>query len=81
MLSSDAAGNGATATISARWAETPVTSKTRFKTQEKSVMLPRNVPTSITLSGHGYRHHDELDDLVKVSDPRVSFEGKVVDTK
>ena len=55
--------------------------KTQLKAQEKPVMLALNVPTYITLYGYGYRNVYELDELVKVSDPRASFEGTVVEKK
>jgi hypothetical protein len=44
-------------------------------------MLALNVPTYVTLYGYGYRNVYELDELVKVSDPRVTFEGTVVAPK
>ena len=47
--------------------------------QEKPLMLALNVPTYVTLYGYGYRNVYELDELVKVSDPRITFEGTVVD--
>ena len=61
--------------------EAPVSPKAQLKAQEKPVMLALNVPTYITLYGYGYRNVYELDELVKVSDPRVSFEGTVVEKK
>ena len=61
--------------------EAPVSPKTQLKAQEKPVMLALNVPTYITLYGYGYRNVYELGELVKVSDPRVSFEGTVVEKK
>lgn len=56
----------------------PASPKAQVKVQEKPVMLALNVPTYITLYGYGYRNIYELGELVKVSDPRVSFEGTVV---
>lgn len=61
--------------------EAPVSPKAQLKVQEKPVMLALNVPTYITLYGYGYRNVYELGELVKVSDPRVSFEGTVVEKK
>jgi hypothetical protein len=61
--------------------EAPVSPKTQLKAQEKPVMLALNVPTYITLYGYGYRNVYELGELVKVSDPRVSFEARVVEKK
>lgn len=61
--------------------EAPASPKTQLKAQEKPVMLALNVPTYITLYGYGYRNVYELGELVNVSDPRVSFEGTVVEKK
>jgi len=61
--------------------EAPVSPKAQLMAQEKPVMLALNVPTYITLYGYGYRNVYELGELVKVSDPRVSFEGTVVEKK
>jgi hypothetical protein len=61
--------------------EAPVSPKAQLKAQEKPVMLALNVPTYITLYGYGYRNVYELGELVKVSDPRVAFEGTVVEKK
>ena len=61
--------------------EASVSPKTQLKAQEKPVTLALNVPTYITLYGYGYRNVYELGELVKVSDPRVSFEGTVVEKK
>jgi rhodanese-related sulfurtransferase len=43
--------------------------------QNKPVQLALNVPTYINLYGYGYRNVYELGELVKVSDPRIQFEG------
>ena len=59
----------------------PVSPKTQIRAQAKPVMLALNVPTYVTLYGYGYRNVYELGELVKVSDPRVSFEGTVVEKK
>ena len=59
----------------------PVSPKAQIQAQEKPIMLALNVPTYVTLYGYGYRNVYELDELVKVSDPRVSFEGTVVEKK
>jgi rhodanese-related sulfurtransferase len=45
--------------------------------QGKPIMMALNIPTYINLYGYGYRNVYELDELVRVSDPRVSFEGSV----
>ena len=49
--------------------------------QEKPLMLALNVPTYINLYGYGYRNVYELDELVKVNDPRITFEGSIVEQK
>jgi hypothetical protein len=46
--------------------------------QEKPIMLALNIPTYINLFGYGYRNVYELDELVRINDPRVSFEGSIV---
>ena len=46
--------------------------------QSKPVELALNVPTYINLYGYGYRNVYELGELVKVTDPRVQFEGSMV---
>jgi hypothetical protein len=61
--------------------DVPVSPKAQIQAQEKPIMLALNVPTYVTLYGYGYRNVYELDELVKVSDPRVSFEGTVVEKK
>lgn len=50
----------------------------QLRAQEKPLMMALNVPTYINLYGYGYRNVYELDELVSVNDPRVSFEGSVV---
>lgn len=50
----------------------------QFSAQAKPVMMALNVPTYINLYGYGYRNVYELDELVDVSDPRISFEGSIV---
>lgn len=49
--------------------------------QEKPIMLALNIPTYINLFGYGYRNIYELDELVEVKDPRIKFEGSIVDRK
>lgn len=51
---------------------------TQIAVQAKPVMMALNIPTYINLYGYGYRNVYELGELVKVSDPRVKFEGTVV---
>lgn len=45
--------------------------------QQKPIMLALNIPTYINLYGYGYRNVYELDELVEVKDPRVTFEGTI----
>lgn len=65
--------------VQAATQEPSVTPETQFAAQEKPVMLSLNVPTHITLYGYGYRNVYELNELVNVADPRVAFEGSIVD--
>ncbi|HQR08092.1 MAG TPA: rhodanese-like domain-containing protein [Gemmatales bacterium] len=51
----------------------------QFTSEAKPLMMALNVPTYINLYGYGYRNVYELDELVKVSDPRVKFEGSIVE--
>lgn len=44
-----------------------------------SMMMALNVPTYINLYGYGYRNVYELDELVAMDDPRITFAGSVVD--
>lgn len=53
----------------------------QIASQEKPVQLALNVPTYINLFGYGYPNVYELGELVKVSDPRVQFEGSIVGAK
>ena len=49
-----------------------------IREEGKPTMLALNVPTYITLYGYGYRNIYELDELVRVDDPRIQFEGTTV---
>jgi rhodanese-related sulfurtransferase len=53
----------------------------QFAAQEKPIMMALNIPTYINLYGYGYHNIYELDELVKVNDPRIAFEGSIVDPK
>ena len=53
-----------------------VTSKLAPK--PKPIMLALNIPTYINLYGYGYQNVYELDELVKVKDPRLAFDGSIV---
>jgi hypothetical protein len=54
---------------------------TQFAAQAKPIMMALNVPTYVNLYGYGYRNVYELHELVKVNDPRIEFEGSIVDQK
>ncbi|MBI1336717.1 MAG: rhodanese-like domain-containing protein [Phycisphaera sp.] len=49
--------------------------------QAKPIMMALNIPTYINLYGYGYRNVYELNELVKTNDPRIEFEGTVVNPK
>ncbi|NTW99043.1 MAG: rhodanese-like domain-containing protein [Geobacteraceae bacterium] len=53
----------------------------QFAVQEKPIMMALNIPTYINLYGYGYRNVYELDELVNVNDPRIAFEGSIVEQK
>ena len=50
----------------------------QFQEQERPIMMALNIPTYINLYGYGYQNVYELDELVDVSDARITFEGSVV---
>lgn len=50
----------------------------QLATKQKPIMLALNIPTYINL--YGYHNVYELDELVKVKDPRIAFEGSVVES-
>jgi hypothetical protein len=52
---------------------------TQFAAQAKPLMMALNIPTHVNLYGYGYRNVFELHELVKVADPRIEFEGSIVD--
>jgi len=54
---------------------------TQFAAQEKPIMMALNIPTYINLYGYGYRNVYELHELVKVNDPRIEFEGSILEQK
>ena len=53
----------------------------QFATQAKPLMMALNIPTYVNLYGYGYRNVYELHELVKVTDPRIEFEGSIVEPK
>jgi hypothetical protein len=50
---------------------------TQFAAQAKPRMMALNIPTYVNLYGYGYHNVYELNELVNVKDPRISFEGTV----
>ncbi len=54
---------------------------TQFASQAKPIMMALNIPTYINLYGYGYHNVYELNEFVKVNDPRISFEGTIVELK
>jgi hypothetical protein len=50
----------------------------QFRAQEKPRMMALNIPTYVNLYGYGYRNVYELHELVDVNDPRIEFEGSIV---
>ncbi|MDR3616999.1 MAG: rhodanese-like domain-containing protein [Candidatus Obscuribacterales bacterium] len=54
---------------------------TQFALQEKPIMMALNIPTYINLYGYGYHNVYELNEFVKVNDPRISFAGTIVEQK
>jgi len=53
----------------------------QIEAQEKPRMMALNIPTYINLYGYGYRNVYELHELVSVTDPRIEFEGSIVERK
>ena len=53
----------------------------QFAVQKKPLMMALNIPTYINLYGYGYRNVYELHELVDVKDPRIEFEGTIVEQK
>lgn len=52
----------------------------QFNSQEKPLMMALNIPTYINLYGYGYHNVYELNELVNVNDPRITFEGSIVES-
>jgi hypothetical protein len=50
----------------------------QMSAQAKPLMMALNIPTYVNLYGYGYRNVYELNELVDVKDPRVTFEGTMV---
>jgi Rhodanese-like domain len=53
----------------------------QLASQSKPLMMALNIPTYVNLYGYGYRNVYELHELVKVNDPRITFEGSIVEQK
>jgi len=51
----------------------------QFNSQEKPLMMALNIPTYINLYGYGYHNVYELHELVNINDPRINFEGSIVE--
>jgi hypothetical protein len=51
----------------------------QFNTQAKPLMMALNIPTYINLYGYGYHNVYELHELVNVNDPRITFEGSIIE--
>ena len=51
----------------------------QFNLQEKPLMMALNIPTYVNLYGYGYHNVYELNELVNVNDPRIIFEGSIVE--
>lgn len=52
----------------------------QFQEQERPIMMALNIPTYINLYGYGYQNVYELNELVDVTDSRITFEGSVVNS-
>ena len=55
--------------------------QSQFAAQAKPRMMALNIPTYINLYGYGYHNVYELNELVKVTDPRIKFEGTIAEQK
>ena len=53
----------------------------QFAAQAKPLMMALNIPTYVNLYGYGYQNVYELNELVTVTDPRIAFEGTIVEQK
>jgi len=51
----------------------------QFNSQEKPLMMALNIPSYVNLYGYGYHNVYELNELVNVNDPRINFEGSIVE--
>ena len=55
--------------------------RNQLAAQAKPIMMALNIPPYINLYGYGYRNVYELHELVEVKDPRITFEGTIIDEK
>jgi hypothetical protein len=53
----------------------------QIASQTKPLMMALNIPTYVNLYGYGYHNVYELHELVNVNDPRIAFEGTMVEQK
>jgi hypothetical protein len=53
----------------------------QIASQAKPIMLALNIPTYINLVGYGYENVYELDELVDVTDKRITFESSKITPK
>ena len=51
----------------------------QMATQDRPIMLALNIPTYVNLYGYGYRNVYEPNELVNVKDPRIQFEGSILE--
>jgi rhodanese-related sulfurtransferase len=51
---------------------------TQIGEEARPITMALNIPTYINLYGYGYHNVYELDELVKVTDLRIEFEGSIV---
>lgn len=65
--------------VAVRRPKSDKTIEEQFAAQAKPLMMALNIPTYVNLYGYGYLNVYELDELVKVNDPRIAFEGTIVD--
>lgn len=52
--------------------------ESQILSNRKPIMLALNIPTYINLYGYGYKNIYELNELVRVNDKRIKFEGTKV---
>ena len=70
--------NGDPIDFASKMAKPKTNIETQILSNRKPIMLALNIPTHINLFGYGYKNIYELDELVNVNDPRITFEGTEV---